>query len=347
MRAFSYARARSIDDLLAAGRDGRDGGDNRDGEVTFLAGGTELLNWARIGILRPERVLDIRGVPGLDGIEPLADGGLRIGALAKLNQVALHREVRSGYPVLSQAILKSASAQLRNLATIGGNPLQRTRCPYFRSEDTATPCNKRRPGSGCAALHGLNERHAIFGWTEDCVATNPSDPAVALACLDATIVTEHASGGRRLPVRTFHTLPGDGDDPAAHTVLRPGELITAIEVGAPAPGSAYLKIRERESYEFALVSAAAVVELSGDRIVRARIALGGVALRPWRLEQAERDLVGLRAGSPEAAAAVTASFGAARPLASNAYKIPLARNTALRALELAATTAARTSARTP
>ena len=327
MHAFSYARARSIDDLLA---------DGRDGDVTFLAGGTELLNWARIGILRPQRVLDISGVPGLDRIEPLADGALRIGALAKLNQVALHRETRSRYPVLSQAILKSASAQLRNLATIGGNPMQRTRCAYFRSEDPATPCNKRRPGSGCAALHGLNERHAIFGWTEDCVATSPSDPAVALACLDATIITKHASGDRRLPARTFHTLPGD--DPTAHTVLRPGELITAIEVGPPAPCSAYLKVRERESYEFALVSAAAAVELADDRIVRARIALGGVAMRPWRLEQAERDLTGLRAGSAEAAEAITAAFGAARPLASNAYKIPLARNTAVRVLALAART---------
>ena len=214
--------------------------------------------------------------------------------------------------------------------------MQRTRCAYFRSEDPATPCNKRQAGSGCAALHGLNERHAIFGWTEDCVATNPSDPAVALACLDATIVTEHASGRRRLPVRTFHTLPGD--DPAAHTVLRSGELITAIEVGPPAPASAYIKVRERESYEFALVSAAAAVELVGDRIARARIALGGVAMRPWRLDQAERDLIGLRAGSPEAAEAVTAAFGAARPLALNAYKVPLARNTAIRALELAART---------
>ena len=327
MHAFSYARARSIDDLLA---------DGRDGDVTFLAGGTELLNWIRIGILRPQRVLDISGVPGLDGIEPLGDGSLRIGALAKLNQVALHRETRARYPVLSQAILKSASAQLRNLATIGGNPMQRTRCAYFRSEDPATPCNKRRPGSGCAALHGLNERHAIFGWTEDCVATSPSDPAVALACLDATIVTEHAGGRRRLPVRTFHTLPGD--DPAAHTVLRSGELITAIEVGPPAPASAYIKVRERESYEFALVSAAAAVELAGDRIARARIALGGVAMRPWRLDQAERDLIGLRAGSPEAAEAITAAFGAARPLALNAYKVPLARNTAIRALKLAART---------
>jgi xanthine dehydrogenase YagS FAD-binding subunit len=327
MHAFSYARARSVDDVLTA---------VRGGDVTLLAGGTELLNWARIGVERPRRVLDISAIPGLDAIEPLPDGGLRIGALAKLNQVARHDGVRSGYRVLAQAIVKSASAQLRNLATIGGNPVQRTRCVYFRSEDTATPCNKRRPGSGCAALHGVHERHAIFGWTEDCVAIHPSDPAVALACLDATIVTEHADGGRRLPVRTFHTLPGD--DPAAHTVLWPGELITAIEVRRPAPASAYVKVRERESYEFALVSAAAAVELAGDRIVSARIALGGVAMRPWRLERAERDLAGLRAGSPEVAEAVTAAFGEARPLAANGYKIPLARNTAVRALELAVRT---------
>ena len=327
MRGFSYARARSVDDVVAGARDG---------DMALIAGGTELLNWARIGIERPRRVLDISEIPGLGGIEPLGDGGLRIGALAKLNQVALHTEVRVPLPgslTGHLGVCVRSAAQSRHHR---GNSLQRTRCAYFRSEDPATPCNKRQAGSGCAALHGLNERHAIFGWTEDCVATNPSDPAVALACLDATIVTEHASGRRRLPVRTFHTLPSD--DPAAHTVLRSGELITAIEVGPPAPASAYIKVRERESYEFALVSAAAAVELVGDRIARARIALGGVAMRPWRLDQAERDLIGLRAGSPEAAEAVTAAFGAARPLALNAYKVPLARNTAIRALKLAART---------
>jgi xanthine dehydrogenase YagS FAD-binding subunit len=324
VRSFSYARARSVDDVIAGARDG---------DVTLLAGGTELLNWARIGIEHPTRVLDIGALPGLDGIEVGEDGGLRIGALAKLNQVAMHVGIRSHYPVLAQAVLKSASPQLRNLATIGGNPLQRTRCAYFRSEDSTTPCNKRNPGSGCAALHGLNERHAIFGWNEHCVATNPSDPGVALVCLDATIVTEHPDGGRRLPMRTFHTLPDE--DPAAHTVLRSGELITAIEIRRPAPTSAYVKVRERESYEFALVSAAAAVDLADDRIVDARIALGGVAMRPWRLKRAERDLIGLRAGSPAATEAVSAAFGEARPLSSNGYKIPLARNTAVRALELA------------
>jgi xanthine dehydrogenase YagS FAD-binding subunit len=324
VRSFSYARARSVDDVIAGARDG---------DVTLLAGGTELLNCARIGIEHPTRVLDISALPGLDGIEVGEDGRLRVGALAKLNQVAMHAGIRSHYPVLAQAVLKSASPQLRNLATIGGNPLQRTRCAYFRSEDPTTPCNKRNPGSGCSALHGLNERHAIFGWNKDCVATNPSDPAVALACLDATIVTEHPDGRRRLPMRTFHTLPDE--DPAAHTVLRSGELITAIEIRQAAPASAYVKVRERESYEFARVSAAAAVDVADDRIVDARIALGGVAMRPWRLERAERDLIGLRAGSPEAAEAVSAAFGEARPLSSNGYKIPLARNTAVRALELA------------
>jgi xanthine dehydrogenase YagS FAD-binding subunit len=325
MRPLSYARARTVDDVLSS---------LQDADVTLLAGGTEVLNWARIGIEQPASVLDISGVPGLDGIEPADGGGLRIGALAKLNRVALDDEVISRYPVLSQAILKSASAQLRNLATIGGNPLQRTRCPYFRSEDTTTPCNRRRPGSGCAALHGLNDRHAIFGWTEECVATHPSDPTVALACLDASIVTMHTGGGRRLPVRTFLQLPGESM--TADSVLHPGELIVAIEVRPDAPHSAYVKVRERESYEFALVSAAVSVELDGSTITNARIALGGVALRPWRLERAEHELVGLEVGSPEAAEALGAAFENARPLSMNAYKIPLARNTALRALQLAA-----------
>jgi xanthine dehydrogenase YagS FAD-binding subunit len=325
VRPFSYARARSVDEVLTT---------LRDADVTLLAGGTELLNWARIGIEHPVRVLDVAGVPGLDAIEPLDGGGVRIGALATLNEAARDAHVAHRVPVLAQAIVKSASAQLRNLATIGGNPLQRTRCPYFRSDDGATPCNRRRPGSGCSALHGVNERHAIFGWTEECVATHPSDPAVALACLDATVVTEHPEGGRRLPARTFLRLPGESV--TTDSVLRPGEFIVAVEVTEPAPLSAYVKVRERESYEFALVSAAAAVELDGGTVVRARIALGGVAMRPWRLESAERDLVGLRIGSPQAREAVHGAFADARALSGNAYKIPLAGNTALRALQDAA-----------
>ncbi|MFJ8364205.1 FAD binding domain-containing protein [Streptomyces sp. NPDC093984] len=322
MRPFTYVRAESVPDALNGAHTA---------DTLFLAGGTELLNWARIGIESPRRLVDIGRLPGLDEIVSHGDG-LRIGALARLNDVAQDPRVETSYPVLAQAILKAASAQLRNLATIGGNPVQRTRCPYFRSHDPVA-CNKREPGSGCAALHGANERLAIFGWTEGCVAVQPSDPAVALACLDAVIITEHVEGGRRIPAAEFHTLPAD--DPAAHNVLRPGELITGIELGAPAPKSAYVKVRERQSYEFALVSAAAAVEVQDGLIARARLALGSVAPRPWRLYEAEQALVGLRPGSPDLLDAVTSGFADSRPLSSNAYKIPLARNTALRALELA------------
>src|SRR3984885_8973254 len=230
MKNFSYARPSSIHQTieLAATPD-----------VMILAGGTELLNWTRIGIVEPSKLVDITRVAGLEGIEQLPNGTVRIGALTKLNDVALHPLIRKSYPVLSTSILKAASAQIRNLATIGGNPLQRVRCPYFRA-DEPTPCNKRTPRTGCAALHGLNEKHAIFGWTDDCVAVQPSDPASALAALDAVIVTEDGHGGRRIPATEFHVLPGD--DPAAHNVLRHGEIIVAVEVATPAPKSAYLKI---------------------------------------------------------------------------------------------------------
>ncbi|HEX6013546.1 MAG TPA: xanthine dehydrogenase family protein subunit M [Geminicoccaceae bacterium] len=325
MLSFAYARATSPDQAITAGAE--------PGTV-FLAGGTELLNWLRLGIAAPARVLDIARLDGLNRIEPLARGGLRIGALVLLNDVAQHEAIVRGYPVLSQAILKAASAQLRNLATVGGNPLQKTRCPYFRAEETL-PCNKRRPGSGCSALHGINDQHAIFGWTEDCVATQPSDPAVALAALDAVFVTAHRDGGRRIPAAEFHTLPDER--PQDHNVLRHGELITAIELPAPAPRSAYLKVRERESYEYATVSAAAALEMDGSTIRRARIALGSVAHRPWRLTTAEDRLVGHDSADRDALrGAIGASFADARPLAHNAYKIPLAKNAALRVVEAAA-----------
>ena len=324
MHPFAYARPDRADQAVAIGADS--------GSM-FLAGGTELLNWMRLGIVAPERVIDISRLTELERIESLASGALRIGALVKLNDAAQHPAVVRDYPVLSQSILKAASAQLRNLATIGGNPLQRTRCPYFRAEETL-PCNKRVPGSGCAARHGLNDKHAIFGWTDDCVAVQPSDPAVALAALDAVIVTQARNGGRRLPAREFHTLPADG--PERDNVLRHGELITAIELPAPAPRSAYLKLRERESYEYATVSAAAAVNVEKGVIQQVRIALGSVAHRPWRLDEAERRLVGVRIGSAEMRAAIDAAFAEARPLAHNAHKIPLARNAAVRVLHMAA-----------
>jgi xanthine dehydrogenase YagS FAD-binding subunit len=325
MTPFAYARAMTLDQAIAAAAEP---------DTAFLAGGTELLNWLRLGITAPTRVVDITRLDALERIEPLPDGGLRIGALVRLNDAAQHETVIRDYPVLSQAILKAASAQLRNLATLGGNPLQKTRCAYFRAEERL-PCNKREPGSGCSALHGINDKHAIFGWTDTCVATQPSDPAVALAALDAVFVTARREGGRQIPATEFHTLPGEY--PERDNVLRCGELITAIELPAPARRSAYLKVRERESYEYATVSAAAALEMDGSTIRRARVALGSVAHRPWRLEAAERQLAGI--GATDRAAlrsALEASFAEARPLSHNAYKIPLARNAALRVIETAA-----------
>src|SRR5260221_8857088 len=243
MDSFAYGRAASIEDALAEGS-----GPN----TVFLAGGTELLNWLRLGIAKPERVIDLTQLNGLSEIMRLPDGGLRIGAVARLNDVALNEDVARGYPALFQAILESASAQLRNLATIGGNPFQRTRCGYFRAEETL-PCNKRNPGSGCSALNGINDRHAIFGWSESCVAVQPSDPAAALSALDAVYVTVHRGGGRRIMADDLHTLPGD--TPSIENVLRDGELIVAIELGATAPHPAYLKLPERDSYGYPVWSA--------------------------------------------------------------------------------------------
>ncbi|MFN3210018.1 MAG: FAD binding domain-containing protein [Roseovarius sp.] len=324
MRDFSLARATSRADALSLAQ--------AEG-AAFLAGGTELLNWMRIGIHAPEQVVDLARVSGMDGIDEI-DGGVRIGALAKLNDVAQHPLVARSYPVLSQAILKAASAQIRNLATIGGNPVQRVRCPYFRAMDEVAPCNKRVPGSGCAAVEGIHDNHAIFGWTKECVAVHPADPPVALAALDAVIVTDHPDGGRRIPVGEFHVLPSQNS--GWHDVLRRGELIIAIELTAPKPRSAYLKVRERESYEYALVSAAAALEMEGDVIRSARVALGSVAMRPWRLSEAEQNLVGLRPDAPEVAVALDASFVEARSLSGSEWKVRLARNAARRVIQLAA-----------
>jgi xanthine dehydrogenase YagS FAD-binding subunit len=326
MLPFRYARAATVDQAIAAGAAPH---------TAFLAGGTELLNWLRLGVAAPARLVDITRLDGLARIEPLPDGGLRIGALAALSDVARHDRVDRDYPVLHQAILKSASPQLRNLATIGGNPLQHTRCPYYRSAEPL-PCNKRVPGSGCSARYGLNDGHAIFGWTDDCVATQPSDPAVAFAALDAVFATERPAGARRIPATALHPLPAP---PWPHHVLEPGELITAIELPPPAPRSAYVKVRERASYEYATVSAAAVVELDGATIRRARLALGSVAHRPWRLTRAEEALVGIATGNREGLRrSLEESFVEARALAHNGHKILLARAAALRALELAVRT---------
>lgn len=318
MRSFAYERAASLSAAMAP-------------DAAVIAGGTELLNWMKEGIAAPRRLIDINGLPGLDGIEAGAEG-LRIGALARMSRVAEHPAVRRDYPALSQALLQSASPQIRTMASLGGNLLQRTRCPYFRAE-VELPCNKRRPGSGCAALAGEDRAAALFGASEHCLATHPSDAAVALAALEAVVQVEGPAGARPVPIGAFHRLPGDR--PERETALAPGELITAIELPASALArrSHYLKLRERASYEFALVSVAVALDLDGTRIRAARIALGGVAAKPWRLGQAEAALPGLSlADLPALRQALEADFAAARPGRRNGFKIELARRAVLRAL---------------
>jgi xanthine dehydrogenase YagS FAD-binding subunit len=304
----------------------------QDAALAFIAGGTDLIGLIKDRAALPERLLDINGLPGMARIEPLPDGGLRIGALARMSDVAADMEVRARFPVIAEALLFAASPQLRNMASMGGNIMQRTRCAYFRDEDEL-PCNKRRPGSGCAALHGLNRNHAIFGWSESCVATHPSDLAVTLAALDAVVIVRGHAGERSIPFGDFHRLPGR--TPERDTALERGDLIVAIEVPASveARASHYLKVRDRQSYEFALVSAAAAVATEGGRIRSARLALGGVAHKPWRLAAAETALRGLSLDDGDGLrSAIAASFADARPLSHNAFKVELAQRVALRAL---------------
>jgi xanthine dehydrogenase YagS FAD-binding subunit len=307
----------------------------RDPQLAFVAGGTDLIGLMKDRAALPERLLDINGLPNMARIEALPEGGLRIGALARMSDVAANMEVRRQFPVIAEALLFAASGQLRNMASIGGNIMQRTRCAYFRDE-TDGRCNKRTLGSGCAALRGLNRNHAIFGWSEACVATNPSDLAVALAALDAVVFVQGQKGERYIPFTDFHRLPGD--TPEHDNVLDRGDLIVAVEVPArvEAPASHYLKVRDRASYEFALVSAAAAVAMDGKRVRSARLAMGGLAHKPWRLTATEAalreisldDIDGLRS-------AIATSFRDARPLAHNAFKVELAQRVALRALQTA------------
>jgi xanthine dehydrogenase YagS FAD-binding subunit len=324
VKTFAYERADTVAAALAAAADP---------DTELIAGGTEVVNWLKEGIWAPGRLVDITGL-GFAEIES-GPAGLRIGALARMSDVAAHPAVRDGYPVLAESLLRAASPQLRNMATIGGNLLQRTRCPYFRA-DSPLPCNKRAAGSGCSARHGDTSAAALFGWSDGCVATHPSDLAVALAALEATVVVRSERGQRRIPATEFHRLPGD--QPWLHNELRPDELIETVEVPAePDPrGSHYLKVRERVSYEFAVTSAAAVVTLSGREITSARLAMGGVAHRPWRLSAAEQALAGRDIDDrDELLAAVHLSFADARALPGNAYKLTLAPRTAVRALRMA------------
>jgi xanthine dehydrogenase YagS FAD-binding subunit len=306
-----------------------------DPQLAFIAGGTDLIGLMKDGAALPERLLDINSLPNMARIEALPGGSVRIGALARMSDVAANTEVRQRFPVVAEALLFAASGQLRNMASIGGNIMQRTRCAYFRDE-TGSRCNKRRPGSGCAALHGLNRNHAIFGWSESCVATNPSDLAVALAAMDAIVIVQGQGGERRIPLPDFHRLPGSM--PERDNVLDRGDLIVAIEVPAneEARTSHYLKVRDRASYEFALVSAAAGAAMDGRRVRSARLAMGGIAHKPWRLRAAENSLRGISLDDIEGLrSAIAASFADARPLAHNAFKVELAQRVALRALQTA------------
>ena len=307
----------------------------RDPQLAFIAGGTDLIGLIKDRAALPDRLLDINGLPHMAEIQALPDGGLRIGALARMSDVAANMEVRRQFPVIAEALLFAASGQLRNMASIGGNIIQRTRCAYFRDE-TDGRCNKRNPGSGCAALHGLNRNHAIFGWSQSCVATNPSDLAVALVAMDAIVIVRGQAGERRIPFTDFHRLPGN--TPERDNVLDRGDLIVAIEVPAnvEARASHYLKVRDRASYEFALVSVAAALATDGRRIRSGRLAMGGVAHKPWRLAAAERSLRGISLEDIDGLrSAIAASFIDARPLAHNAFKVELAQRVALRAMQTA------------
>jgi xanthine dehydrogenase YagS FAD-binding subunit len=307
----------------------------RDPHAAFIAGGTDLIGLMKDRAALPEHLLDINGLPDMARVEPLPGGGLRIGALARMSDVAADAEVRRRFPVIAEALLLAASGQLRNMASIGGNIMQRTRCAYFRDE-TDGRCNKRGPGSGCAALHGLNRNHAIFGWSQSCVATNPSDLAIALAAMDAIVVVRGQASERRIPFTDFHRLPGS--TPERDNVLDRGDLIVAIEVPAnvEARASHYLKVRDRASYEFALVSAAAALATDGRHIRSARLAMGGVAHKPWRLTAVERSLRGISLDDIDGLrSTIAASFVEARPLAHNVFKVELAQRVALRALQTA------------
>jgi len=299
----------------------------------FIAGGTNLLDLMKENISHPEHLIDITGLP-LHDIQETAEGGLRIGALVSNADLAWHPLIEQRYPLLSQAILAGASPQLRNMASTGGNLLQRTRCYYFY--DAAAPCNKRQPGSGCPARDGLNRIHAILGASEQCVATHPSDMCVALAALAARVHVEGRGGARVIEFADFHRLPGDA--PQRDNQLADDELITAIELPADhlARHSHYLKIRDRASYAFALVSVAAALELDGDEIIDARLALGGVAHKPWRDRAVEALLIGRTVSRETFSAAADALLQDAEPLEHNGFKVKLARRAIIRALSDAA-----------
>jgi xanthine dehydrogenase YagS FAD-binding subunit len=325
MNNFAYSRADDVDDAvrqIAAEPTAR-----------FIAGGTNLIDLMKENVAQPTRLIDISHLP-LREVEPTGDGGLRIGALVPNSDLAYHPEIESRYPLLASAILAGASPQLRNMASTGGNLMQRTRCYYFY--DVAAPCNKREPGSGCGAISGLNRIHAILGTSEHCIATHPSDMCVALAALDARVRTIGRAGERTIPFASFHRLPGN--EPERDTSLHADEIVTAVEL--PPKGFAsnytYLKIRDRLSYAFALVSVAAALEMSGDGVKEARLALGGVAHKPWRDREAEDALRNKPATAESFARAADILLRGAHGYGGNDFKVPLAHRAMVRALGQAA-----------
>jgi xanthine dehydrogenase YagS FAD-binding subunit len=321
---FEYHRATSLDDAIRSADSA---------STKFIAGGTNLVDLMKLEVERPLHVVDINSLAtssNLSSVTELPNGGLRLGALARMSDVAWDARVRDRYPLVSQSLLLAASGQVRNMATMAGNIMQRTRCWYFR--DTAMPCNKREPGSGCSALTGINRLHAVLGTSDKCIATHPSDLAVALVALDANVIARSKTGERVIPIRDFHLLPAQ--HPEREHALRAGELITAIDLPALpfAKRSLYLKVRDRASFAFALASAAVALDVRGGVIRAARVALGGVGTKPWRSAEAERALVGRAANAATFRAAADAALAGAKPHDGNAFKVPLARHTLERAL---------------
>ncbi len=326
MKTFGYESPASVAEAIAAWEPG----------AAWLGGGTNLVDLMKVGVMAPGKLIDIGRLPGLDRIELTPGGGARIGALVRNSDLAHHADFAQGFPMVAEALLSGASGQLRNAATVGGNLMQRTRCAYF--QDPHSACNKRDPGAGCAAKGGENAGLAVIGWSESCIATNPSDFAVPLVALDAVVEADGPNGKRDIPLADFHLLPGD--TPAKETALEPGELIVAIRLpdGAAAfrANARYLKLRERTSFAFALASAAAALRVDKGRIAEARLALGAVAAKPWRVRAAE-DLMAGQSPSPDLfARAAAVALEGARPSGANEAKIELARRTAARALAMAA-----------
>jgi xanthine dehydrogenase YagS FAD-binding subunit len=333
MDLFELVTARSVPDAVQAQARSLDS--EQGASVRFIAGGTNLVDYMKLNVERPSRLVDINALP-LDGIEQTADGGLKIGALARNADVANNPIVKERYPLLSQALLAGASAQLRNMATTGGNMLQKTRCVYYR--DTAANCNKRTPGSGCAAIGGHNRMLAILGTSDHCIASNPSDQNVALVALEAVVNVTGTKGQRTVPIGEFYLVPGS--TPQRETVLEPGDLITHVTLPAPTAGtrSNYLKLRDRSSYEFALASAAIVMRQAGGAIDFVRVAMGGVATKPWRSEEAEKALHGKAATVANFKIAADAALRQAKPQSENAFKVELAKRCLVHAMQQASQT---------